>query len=328
MPYSQPIAGVIRVAVALLLAGLAGCAGGPQLHDYGFNGRAVELKQVPAIHQEGYQGGPAALAMMLGAAGAQVAPEQLVGLVFEAASGNSPPSAMRGAAPAFGRVAYELKSKQIDLELVRQIQAGNPVLVLLRSGMVVKQWQYAVVFGVDPAASTFSLRSGTAEREVLSFGDLLSSWKESGYWAMLVVRPGDIPPAATVQEWLGAAQRMEQAGKLEAAIQAYAAISQHWAGRPEEAEAWGGLGRGYYALHNPRGATTAFHNAISLQPNNPAFHHGLALALMDRQCADQAEDEADLAVDLEHDPNLRGPYLATQKEAQQHSGPSVTCSQD
>ena len=311
-----------RIAAALALAALAGCASGPQLRDYHISGKAVELKEVPFYAQDGYQGGPAAMAMMLAASGAQVSPADLVPIVYDANANDSPQGSMHTAAARYGRVPYVLKSKQLDLDVVHQVQAGHPVLVLLHSGLLLKQWQYAVVIGVDPAASTFTLRSGTEQRKLLSYGDFIAAWHDSAYWAMLTALPEQIPEAAGVRDWLDGAALIERLGKPEAAVQAYAAITQRW---PDQALAWTGLGRMDYAVHNLRGATTAYNTAITLQPDNAAAHHGLALALLDRQCADQAEDEVNRALELERDPNLRAAYLHTQREVAKHSGPSVVC---
>jgi len=323
--FSDTMYRMIRRSAVPLLAGVAGCSAGPQLHDYNVNNQAMELQNVPFYAQEGFQGGPAALAMVLAASGAPSAPSDLVRLVYDAQTNDSGRGAMIGAATQYGRVGYQLRSKQLDLDVVHQVQSGNPVLVLLHTGVVVKQWQYAVVMGVDPAANTFTLRSGSEQRRVMSYGDFIAAWHDGGYWAELIARPGDIPPTATARDWLNAARLIEQAGKTEAAMQAYTAVTQRWSGVPEDAEAWGGLGRSYYALHNPRGAIIAYNNAVTLAPKNPDYHNGLALALLDRQCADQAESEINLALDLVHDSNLRGPFLKTQREVAKHSGPSVVC---
>ena len=307
---------------ALVLAGLAGCAAGPQLRDYHISGQAVELKEVPFYAQDGYQGGPAAMAMMLAANGAQVAPADLVALVYDAKNDDSPQGWMHNGAAHYGRVPYVLKSKQLDLDVVHQVQAGHPVLVLLRSGLVLKQWQYAVVMGVDPGASTFTVRTGTEQRKVMNYGDFLAAWHDSAYWAMLTALPAEIPEAASARDWLSGAALIEQAGKPDAAAQAYAAATRRW---PGEAQAWAGLGRNDYSIHNLRGATLAFNTAVSLQPDNAAAHNGLAKALLDRQCADQAEDEINRALELERNPNLRAAYQQTQRDVAKHSGPSVVC---
>lgn len=307
------------VLAALLLGA---CTAGPQLRDYHVSGAAVELKDVPYYAQDGQQGAPAALAMLLGGSGVQAAPAEIAALVVDRQAGEVTPAAVRAVPAHFGRFGHVLRSKQLDLDVVREVQAGHPVLLLLHGGLVLKQWQYAVVIGVDPPNSNFILRSGGEQRKVISYGALIASWKDSAYWAMLALRPGEIPEDATAAEWLAGAAQMEQSGKSEPAVQAYTAVTQRW---PDEAQAWLGLGRGYYALHNLRGATVAYNNAAKLWPNSAAAHNGLAQALVERQCADQAEDEANLALELERDPNLRAVYLKTQRQVAAYSGPSVVC---
>ncbi len=316
---------LVRRFALLSLAGLAGCVSGLQWGGGQVTGAATELNDVPFCPGDEDQGGPAALAMMLGASGAQATPEELQGLGYVAADAKGSAAAMRAAAGRYGLAAYELSSKRADLDAAQQLRSGHPLLVLLHDGLLLKQWHYAVLIGVDPAANSFILRSGSAQLQVLSHGDLMRAWHDSGYWAMLIVGPADIPPAASAADWLAAAGSIEHAGKFEAAAQAYTAITRRW---PDDAEAWSGLGRSDYALRDVRGAVVAFNRAAILQPNNASFHHGLAQALLQRQCADQAETEAGIALDLEQAPALRAAYLNTQKEAQDHSGPSVVCPLD
>jgi tetratricopeptide (TPR) repeat protein len=324
-PIRDRIRALSRGLALLILAGFAGCAQGPQLRGYQDVGKAVELDGVPFYHQNGFQGAPAALAMMLGVSGVHANPDELVDLVYNKATKDSAPAAVRNAPTHYGRIGYDLRSKQIDLEVIHRVQSGQPVLVRLHDGFLVKDWRYVAVIGVDPDANTYTLRSGAAQQETMLYGDFLKAWHDSGYWAMVIERPGDLPQGATAAEWLGAAKLIEQAGKLEAAVQAYFAVSQRWG---EEAEAWAGLGRTYDAMHNVHGAIIAFNNAVSLQPKNASYHYGLGQTLLERECADQAESEADLAVELEPDPNLRGPYLKLQKQTEEHTGPSVVCQLD
>jgi len=313
---------VSRCFLPLAVLGLAACSSGPQLRDYKVSGQAVELKDVPYYAASGQQDAPAALAMLLGASGAQATPVELAPLVYDRQAGDVTPNAVRGALPHFGRVGWVLRSKQLDLDVVQQVQAGHPVLLLLRTGLVLKQWQYAVLVGVDPSSNRFTLRGAGEPRKVLSYAELLAAWKDGGYWAMLALRPGDLPDGANAAEWTAAATQMEQSGRTEAALQAYGAVTARW---PNEAQAWLGMGRGYYSLHNLRGATVAYHNAAKLWPASAAAHNGLAQALVERQCADQAEDEVNLALSLERDPKLRNAYLGTQRQVADYSGPSVVC---
>lgn len=301
---------------------LGACAAGPQLSDYQITGPAVEIKGVPYLAQEGYQGGPAALAMMLAGSGVHVTPADLVPQVYEAQRNDTSRPLLFTAAAHYGRVPYALHSHHMDLDMTRLVQAGHPVMVLLHTGAVSQQWQFAVVVGVDPESSEFTLRTGTDGHKTMSYGDLIADWRDGGYWAMLVQRPGDIPDGFTAQSWIAAAAPLEQAGKPEAALEAYAAVTQRW---PQDVLGWEGLGNAYYALHNLTGATAAFQNALNLAPRDASAHNNLAQVLLERQCADQAEEEVNFALRLETDPARRAIYQRTLQQVQQHGGPSVVC---
>jgi tetratricopeptide (TPR) repeat protein len=304
-------------------AALAGCGIGPQLRDYHVDNKAVELTEVPFYPQDAYQGAPAALAEMLGAVGVQVSPEELLPQVYDAKTDDSPQHALHLAAAHYGRMPYVLKSQTLDLDLVRTVQSGHPVLVLLREGVLPRRWHYAVVVGVDPASSSFVLRSGLQRRRVMGYSELLFAWKDSGYWAMLVLPPGELPEPAVQQEWLDNAALIEQtSGPAGAAVQAYAAAKIRW---PDSAPAWFGLGHANAVAGNLRAATGAYLNAIALQPDNSAAHAALAQVLLDRHCADQAEDEINRALTLQQDPRLRDGYQQTLAQVQDHHGPSVVC---
>jgi cytochrome c-type biogenesis protein CcmH/NrfG len=118
---------------------------------------------------------------------------------------------------------------------------------------------------------------------------------------------------------------MERASRFEAAAQAYAAVTRR---QPDDAGAWAGLGRSQYAMGGLRGATVAFANASRLDPQSAALHHSLARVLIERECADQAEDEIDLALTLEKDPRQLAAYRKTETLVAAHSGPSVVCPLD
>jgi tetratricopeptide (TPR) repeat protein len=300
---------------------LSACAG-PQLANYEVQRRAVDLNELPWLKQEGNQGGPAALAMALAASGVQATPDELTPLVRDRGTGEVPQPAITAGAAHYGRVGYVMKSRQLDLDVVHEVQAGHPALLLLHTGVMVKQWQYALVIGVDPVASVFTIRTGSVERQQMSFGDLLAQWRDSAYWAVLVLRPEELPDPVSATSWLAAAMQLEQAGQPAAAAQAYAGLSKRW---PDNTPAWVGLGRSSRAAGQLEAATEAYLTALKLQPESASAHHGLAEVLLDRQCADQAQDEAETALNLEQDPALRRIYQRTKVEAEKHSGPSVFC---
>jgi hypothetical protein len=314
--------GLRHAALAVLVPLLLGaCAAGPLLNDYHVSGPATEVKGVPYLPQDGYQGGPAALAMMLGATGVQVMPADLVKQVYDPQHHDTSRPLLVTATAHYGRVPYLVHSKRMDLDVAHLVQGGHPVLVLLHSGVLVQSWRFAVVTGVDPPGNSFIVRTGSDERERIGYGDFIDQWKDGGFWALLVQKPGDIPENVSAESWIAAAEPLEQA-KPEAALQAYAAVTQRW---PQNVVGWEGMGNAYYALHNLVGATTAFQNALNLAPRDASAHNNLAQVLLDRQCADQAEEEVGFALRLETNPARRAIYLRTLQQVRQHSGPSVVC---
>ena len=149
----------------LLLALLAGCAqlvpqtialrtGWPQ-----GVAQTVELTSVPFFPQVDYQCGPAALATVMSYTGVPVTPEPLVSQVFLPSRQGSLQIEMLATPRRYGRIAYPLAPRYGDL--LREVAAGNPVIVLQDVGLMFTQWHYAVVNGFDYPSGTLWLRSGT-----------------------------------------------------------------------------------------------------------------------------------------------------------------------
>ncbi len=146
--------------------------------------RAVELAQVPFFPQDDHQCGPAALATVLAASGVPVSPQALVDEVWLPARQGSLQVEMLAAPRRHGRAAYQLPPR--FSELLRELAAGRPVLVLQDVGVLAPQWHYAVVNGFDYGSGSIFLRSGRQKRQELSFTAFEHSWRAGGYWAMVV----------------------------------------------------------------------------------------------------------------------------------------------
>lgn len=313
-------------AAVLLLALLAGCAAsGPQLRDFKVEGAPLELAQVPYVPEDAHRGGPAALAMALAAAGAPADPATFDAAIQHGEDNNDTRTPMQQAVLARGLVPSVIRSRTVDLDLVRELRAGHPAVVLLSRGLFRRYWQYAVVIGVDPAANRFVLRTGTEQRLEMRYPDLLDAWQPADFWAMVVTAPDQIPATANAEQWLQRADELQRVNQPQSAARAYAAATQRW---PKQPQAWAALGQLRAMQRDLNGATDAFLTALKLAPSAAAVHADLAQVLNQRHCADQAEDEIRLALEQERDPVQRAAYQSFARELDQASGPSVVCPLD
>ncbi|MGZ5847103.1 MAG: PA2778 family cysteine peptidase [Ramlibacter sp.] len=271
---------------ALLLAGalalLAGCAqlvpqtvalrsdwpaGVPQ---------STEIGGVPFFPQEDYQCGPAALATVLAFSGVAVTPEPLVEQVYLPARRGSLQIEMLAAARRYGRVSYVLAPRYADL--LREVAAGNPVVVLQDVGLLTTQWHYAVVNGFDYPTGTVYLRSGTRPRQEMSFTALERSWIQSGYWAMVAVPPDRIPATATEDAWMTAVLAMARVASPNATSAAFAAALRRW---PDNQAAAVGLANQMHARGDLEQAAGVLRDALRRHPHSAIVTNNLAQVLSD-----------------------------------------------
>ena len=221
-----------RLGGALLLAALAGCAqmvpqtialrtdwpqGVPQSSGIG---------NVPFFPQKEYECGPAALATVLAYSGVPVTPDPLVSQVYLPSRQGSLQLEMLATPRRYDRVSYPLAPRYADL--LREVAAGNPVVVLQDVGPLFTQWHYAVVNGFDYPSGTLFLRSGKLARQEMPFTYFERTWIKGGYWAMLVMPPDRIPVTATEERWMAAVLAMARVSKGDAAAKAYAAALKRW----------------------------------------------------------------------------------------------------
>src|SRR5262249_30752487 len=132
---------------ALAALTLSGCISLPQTGE--LSGHAppglpprVDLENVPFFAQNDFMCGPAALAMVINAAGRQVTMESLEPQVYLPGRKGSLQAEMLGATRRAGLVAYTLDPKMDAL--MRELAAGHPAVVLLDlSFRIAPIWHYA-----------------------------------------------------------------------------------------------------------------------------------------------------------------------------------------
>jgi tetratricopeptide (TPR) repeat protein len=252
----------------------------------------VELEQVPFFPQERYQCGPAALATVLTWSGAATKPEDLTAEVYLPQRRGSLAVELQAAARHHGRVSYVLE-KEVQAVL-REVQAGHPVVVLLNLGLSwYPRWHYAVVVGFDMQRDEIILRSGTVRRDVISLELFERTWRRGDSWAMVVMSPGDIPRTAKELPYLRAVMPFEQAGAWQAARDAYAAAWRQW---PDSIGAGMGLGNSEYSRGDYVGAAAAFRRLLAQHPGFAPALNNLAQSLAESGELAAAEHYAEEAL--------------------------------
>jgi tetratricopeptide (TPR) repeat protein len=274
----------------MLIAVIEGCTSGGRVIEQHLDAsvpRQIELEATPFFPQREYQCGPAALATVLAASGVAVTPDNLTARVYIPERRGSLQPEMIAATRAYDRLAVVLDSN-LDVVL-REVAAGNPVLVLQNLGVAsVPLWHYAVVVGFDSSRDALVLRSGEEARKRVSAHHFAYSWSLARNWAVVVVRPETIPVTATADAFVAAAAGLEAAQRSEAALTAYRAARERW---PEQVTPLLGIGNISYAAHRLPEAEDAYRAALELTEHNAVARNNLAQVLLDRGEPQQALGE-------------------------------------
>jgi tetratricopeptide (TPR) repeat protein len=239
--------------------------------------QSSQIEGVPFFPQNEYQCGPAALATVLAFTGVPITPEPLVGQVYVPARRGSLQLEMLAAARRHGRISYVLAPRYGDL--LREVAAGNPVLVLQDVGALSQQWHYAVVNGFDYPSGTVYLRSGTTARLETPFTAFERSWMASGYWAMVVMPPDRIPATATEDAWVSSVLAMARVADGEHVATAFATALRRW---PDNLVAAVGLANQLHARGSLAQATAVLREAHRRHPRSAIVVNNLAQVLSDQ----------------------------------------------
>jgi len=239
---------------------------------------------------------------VLAASGERVTPEELVSQVYLPERKGSLQVEMLAAARRHGTVSYQLAPKFEDL--LRELAAGNPVIVLQNLGLR-DGWHYAVAVGYDYDSAEMILRSGETERETMHFWTHEFVWARSGYWAMVALPPDRLPATADELRWLSAVSALERTGNARAARTAYEKFLERW---PENVNAAVGLANTQHALGDLKAAEKVLREAEVRDPKSVIVLNNLAQTL-----SDQGRDDEALPV-IERAVALGGPFSASVRE--------------
>jgi hypothetical protein len=240
----------------------------------------VDLENTPFFAQKKYQCGPAALAMVLGAAGADSTPEALVPLVYLPSRRGSLQVEMQAAPRKFARLAYVIP-RNIDA-ILAELDAGRPVLVLHNYGRpFLPRWHYAVVVGYDATKDTLIMRSGVKRHREWRTRTFMVAWHNGGRWGMVVLRPGEIPASAEPALYLESAADFERVAAPQDAWLAFDAAVRRW---PSQPVAWVGRGTAEYRQRKPVDAARDYAAALRVDATHAGARNNLAQTLLDLGC--------------------------------------------
>ena len=273
------------VGVLVLAGGLQGCAVftmPPQTAALALQTpadlpRQHELVAVPFYPQTPYHCGPAALATVLAQAGLAADVLALGDAVFLPAREGSLQLEMIAGARRYGAVATQLPGELSAL--LREVAAGNPVVVLQNLGLsFAPSWHYAVLVGYDLDTAELVLRSGTIQRERLSLRTFEHTWARSGHWAITALAPGQWPATATEAQAQSAAVGFERAAPPAQAAVVYRSLLARWPGNLVSGI---GLGNALQAAGDLPGAAVAF-SAMGERHDSAVAWTNLARLQLDR----------------------------------------------
>ena len=255
----------------------------------------VELSATPFYPQERYQCGPASLAMVLGQRGVEVSPDELVSLVYLPERQGSVVPEMVASARSYGMVVYELPPN-LDA-LLREVAAGNPVLVLQNLGLSWwPKWHYAVVVGYDIEEQQLTLRSGVTERHQVSLGLFERTWRRGQRWGMVLLPPGRLPASNDYFRYQKGAYALEQTGQHREALTAYRAATAQW---PEELLVWLAKSNLEYRLGDYGEAEQTLSRGLGHHQRSAQLWNNLGYVLAAQGCRAEALQAVACAIELQ-----------------------------
>lgn len=288
-----------RLLPALLLC-LSGCAAIPdQVRELPAD-TSVDLDDTPFFPQERFQCGPAALTTVLVASGADVSLDAVVDQVYLPGREGSLQIELGAAARTHGRIPYTID--RTLAAVLAEIEAGRPVLVLQNLGIkALPRWHYAVVIGIDVPNDTVVLRSGTDRRRVTRTGTFLRTWRRSGYWGLVVLRPDELPAVVDRGRYHAAIAALEEVGETESAATAWRTAAARW---PDDRTALFGIANTDFALGRFDDAAETLRRMLAADETFTAARNNLALVLAHRGDFDAATTEIETAMRLSSDAGL------------------------
>lgn len=243
----------------------------------------LELVQTPFFGQKENQCGPASLAMLLGSSGIAVHPDELTDRIYLPERQGSLQVELIAATRNYGRIPYVIAPELSAL--IAELRAGRPVLVLQNLGLEsIPAYHYAVVIGVS-SQGKIVLRSGLQRRLEMSMAQFLMSWKRTGSWGIVALKPGELPAQPDHDRFLRAVSDFEARGSARDAENSYLAALACW---PGDEDVLFALGNNSLARKEYVQAESFFRKVLAVNPGHLAAANNLAETLVRRKYYRQA----------------------------------------
>jgi tetratricopeptide (TPR) repeat protein len=271
----------------------------------------VRLTHVPFFPQADTLCGPAALAMLLGAAGQPADVASLSPEVYLPQRQGSLTLEMTGALRRHGLLPYPLAPSLADA--LRELAAGHAVLLLLNLALPIwPRWHYAVLTGYDLATQTAWLHSGEQADVAWNLNTLEFTWARSQHWALVALPAAQLPASAQPGPLAQALLSLEQVRGPALALPGWLAMVQRW---PAELLPRLAAGNSLLSLNRPAEAAQHYQAAAAAHHSAAAWNN-LAVALAqlgEREAARAALAQAQARAE-QAEPNWRAAVAATRQE--------------
>lgn len=252
------------------------------------------IENAPFVAQEDFFCGPSAMSMMLQAQGLNPDLDELVSMVYVPERQGSFQIELKAAARRYDLLPYELDP---TLESVlREVAAGNPVLVLQNLGLSFSPtWHYAVVIGYDLPEKEVILHSGMEAQTRMLLTTFERTWIHySSAWALTVMPTEKVPATANPFAFQKALEDLVSVGLAQPALTGYAAAQARW---PENTLLAVGFANLFYQQQEFIQSAEQFLHAIKLDRKHLPAWNNLAYALSNLGC-ENAIDAAQCAMNL------------------------------
>jgi tetratricopeptide (TPR) repeat protein len=307
LPVRQAVAGARDILLAMGAILLAGCSVNPPLDlAQVATAHSALLPSVPFYPQTDYECGPAALAGVLGASGVSATPEALSPQVYLPDRHGSLQIELGAAMRRAGRIPYRVDAT--PEALVAELEARRPVLVL--QNMRTRDfpvWHYAVLVGFDVPANRVYLNSAQQQTMPVSAPSFLRTWDWAQRWALVALRPGELPAGVQAVRYIDAVLSFEAVAGTAAAVPAWEVAMREW---PQNALPYLALGNHAYASGDLQAAVGHYRRGLKFNPQQAALTNNLASVLGESGCPRAGESLLGPVADSQAGDSQWGPAMA------------------